>query len=114
MAAEKLNVTMDANNFMDQAMKGIGSLLAGAAVDSAVIYNDTKEMVTFHAYNYTDGLYLVDAMRALVAPGHYGTVAASGTTFKIHPHNKREYEFVVAPGKAYVYKGPGAVQTVGK
>jgi hypothetical protein len=57
-------------------------------------------------------LALTDDSNPLVAPGYYGTVAASGVSFKIHPNNKREAEFVVSPGKAYIYRGPGAVEQV--
>jgi hypothetical protein len=49
---------------------------------------------------------------ALVAPGYYGRVAASGVSFKIHPNNKREAEFIVSPGNAYIYRGPGPVEQV--
>ena len=77
-----------------------------------MIYNDTKDSVTFQVYNYIDVVYWKDAMHALVAPGYYGTVAASGVSFKIHPNNKREAEFLVSPGKAYIYRGPGAVEQV--
>jgi hypothetical protein len=110
--ADKSAVTVDLNQFYEEARKDIGSLLEGARVNGAVIFNATKDNVTFHVYNYIDTVYWVDAMKTLVAPGHYGTVAASGSFFKIHPNNKKEEEFLVVPGKAYVYKGPGALEQV--
>jgi hypothetical protein len=106
------NVTVDLNQFYEQARKDIASLIGGMGVNSAAIFNASKDNVTFHAYNYIDSVHWVDAMRTLVAPGHYGTVAASGNFFKVHPNNKREEEFLVSPGKAYVYKGPGALEQV--
>ncbi len=112
MAEKQSNVTIDANQFYEQARKDIGSLIGAAGVNSAVIFNGTKDNVTFHVYNYIDSVHWVDAMRTLVAPGHYGTVVASGKFFKIHPNNRREEEFLVAPEKAYVYKGPGALEQV--
>jgi hypothetical protein len=48
----------------------------------------------------------------LVASGKHGTVAASGTTFKVHPNQDKGQEFLVEPGKAYVYGGPGDVELV--
>lgn len=112
MADKSSSVTMDANQFYKDAREDLKSLIAGAAVRSAVIFNDTKESVTFFVYNYIDIIYAIDATKALVAPGHYGTVAASGDFYKVHPNQRKEQEFLVAPGKAYIYKGPGAIQEV--
>jgi hypothetical protein len=109
---DKSSVTVDLNQFYTEARKDISSLIGAAAVNGAVIFNDSKDNVTFHVYNYIDTVHWIDAMRTLVAPGHYGTVAASGDFFKIHPNNRKEEEFLVAPKKAYVYKGPGALQEV--
>lgn len=103
---------VDLNTFMDQARSSIGTLLHGAAVRSSVIYNNTKAPVTFYVYNYIDPVYLVSAQKALVAPSYYGIVAASGEYYKIHPNDKKEQEFLVAPGRAYVYHGPGQVEPV--
>lgn len=103
---------VDLNRFLEQARAGIGELLHGAAISSSVIYNDTKEPVTFYVYNYIDPVYYISAQKALVAPGYYGIVAASGKFYKIHPNDKKEEQFLVAPGKAYVYHGPGKVESV--
>ncbi len=100
------------NKFYDVARKDIASLIGSAAVDSAVIYNDTEQDITFYAYNYIDNVYWVSAMKARVAPGNHGEVAASGKFFKIHPNDKKDEEFLVAPKKAYVYHGPGKLETV--
>jgi hypothetical protein len=103
---------VDLNKFVEQARSGIGELLHGAAVRSSVIYNNSKAPVTFYVYNYIDIVYLVSAQKALVAPGYYGVVAASGEFYKIHPNDKKEQEFLVAPGRAYVYNGPGQIESV--
>ena len=103
------DVTVDLNKFYKQARGDIASLIGGAGVNAAVIFNNTKDPVTFYVYNYIDTVYWVAAQQSLAAPGHYTTVAASGTTFKIHPNNNKDAQFLVAPHKAYVYNGPGAV-----
>jgi hypothetical protein len=48
MGDEKTNVTMDANKFYSQASKDLKSTIGGAKVDTAIIYNDTKDSVTHH------------------------------------------------------------------
>lgn len=103
--------SIDLNKFHELASKDIAKLIAGAAVDGAVVFNNTNKPVTFHVYNYSDLVNWVPAQKTLVAPGSYGTVAASGVFFKIHPNNNRDEEFLVAPGKAYVYSGPGRLET---
>jgi hypothetical protein len=103
------DVTVDLNKFYKQARGDIAALIGGAGVNAAVIFNNTKDPVTFYVYNYIDTVYLIPAQQTLVAPGHYGTVAASGTTFKINPNKNKDAQFLVAPHKAYVYNGPGAV-----
>jgi hypothetical protein len=58
---------LDVNKFVEQARVGIGALLHGAGVESSVIYNNTKALVTFYVYNYIDIVYLIcpeDAGRA--------------------------------------------------
>lgn len=97
----------DINKFYDQASKDIGALISGAAVGSAVIFNGTSQPVTFYVYNYIDTAYWVPAQKTLIASGKYGPVAASGNTFKVHPNNNHDHEFLVEPGAAYVYGGPG-------
>jgi len=79
-----------------------------------LIVNGSKAPVTFFVYNYVDSIHWVSAMKVLVAPGKTGVAVASGAFFKIHPNDKQEQEFLVAPGKAYVYHGPGDVDTVEK
>ena len=102
--------TIDLNKFYKLASKDIGKLIAGAAVDGAVVFNNSNKAVTFHVYNYSDLVNWVPAQKTLVGPGAYGTVAASGVFFKIHPNNNKDEEFLVAPGKAYVYSGPGRLE----
>jgi hypothetical protein len=103
------DITVDLNKFYKQSRGDIASLIGGAGVNAAVIFNNTKDPVTFYVYNYIDTVYLIPAQQTLVAPGHYGTVAASGVTFKINPNKNKDAQFLVAPKKAYVYNGPGAV-----
>lgn len=100
------------NEFYRQVEGGIGKLIGGARVDSAVIFNDTESPVTFYVYNYVDSVYWVSAQKCLVAPGTFGVVAASGAFFKIHPNDDKAQEFLVAPSKAYVYRGPGHVEPI--
>ena len=102
------DIKMDVNKFYKVARGDIKSLIKGAGVGSAVIYNDTKQDVVFYVYNYIDIVYAVDAMHTKVAAGYYGTVAASGTQFKINPDKNVDNQFTVEPGKAYVYEGPGS------
>ncbi|MBM3526599.1 MAG: hypothetical protein FJX62_00770 [Alphaproteobacteria bacterium] len=111
MGAE-VKAKVDLNKFYDQASKDIGGLIQGAAVNGAVIYNNTDKNVTFDVYNYIDSVNWIPAQKTLVAPGFYGTVVASGKFFKVHPNNNKNEEFLVAPHKAYVYDGPGKLQTV--
>jgi hypothetical protein len=106
---EEMRCSPNANNFYEQASQDIKALIGGMEVGKAVIFNDTKDTVTFWAYNYIDIIFLVEAMKALVQPGSYGTVAASGVTFKIDPNKNKDHEFLVSPGQTYIYRGPGAL-----
>jgi hypothetical protein len=108
----KLDAKVDLNKFYEVARKDIAKLIQGAAVNAAVIYNNSGEDVTFYVYNYIDTVYWIEAQKTLIADGHHGTVAASGQFFKIHPNSKDNQEFLVAPHKAYVYNGPGKVDMV--
>lgn len=110
--AQNVELSGDVNTFYKDAREDISKLIAGASVDSAVVFNNTKEPVTFYVYNYIDTVYWVSAQRTLVAPGRYGTVVASGKFFKVHPNDNKDLEFLVAPGKAYVYNGPGSINEV--
>lgn len=105
-----LDAKVDLNQFYELARKDIGSLIGAAGINAAVIFNDTASPVTFYVYNYIDTVYWVSAQKVLVAPRTYGTVAASGAFFKIHPNDHAKEEFLVAPNKAYVYAGPGNVK----
>jgi hypothetical protein len=108
----ELKVKGDLNKFYRDAREDLGKLIQGAGVGSAVIFNDTDQPITFFVYNYSDTVYWVSAQRTLVAPQHHGTVAASGSFFKVHPDDRKEEEFLVVPGKAYVYHGPGQLEAV--
>jgi hypothetical protein len=55
------NVQVDLNKFYDIASTDIRSLIAGAAVGSAVIFNAASKPVTFYVYNYIDTVYWVPA-----------------------------------------------------
>ena len=107
-----LDAKMNVNKFYDTARQDIGKLISGAAIGSAVIYNDSGKEVTFNVYNYIDTVYLIPAQKTLVASGYYGSVAASGKAFKILPNGDKSAEFLATPGNAYVYKGRGKVETV--
>lgn len=98
--------------FYRLAREDIKALLKDAAVGSAVVFNHSDSPVTFYVYNYIDTVYLVSAQRTRVAPKKYGAVVASGSHFKIHPDDNKNHEFMVSPGKAYVYNGPGDVDAL--
>lgn len=105
------NVDVDVNKTIDQVMAAIREIApAGAALHEAVIGNATGGMVTFNTYNYVDNVYWVDAAHPKCAPGHAVRVAASGQFFKIHPNGNKDEEYLVAPGKRYVYEGPGKMK----
>lgn len=111
-ALENVKASVNLNKFYDQASHDLERLLNGAAVGSAVIFNATSQPITFYAYNYVDTVYWVSAQKTLVAPDKSGTVAASGNFFKIHPNDHKGEEFLVRPGKAYVYRGPGDLEAL--
>ena len=102
-----VNVKDELNDFYVRVKGGVSNLIGGAAADSAVIFNATGEPVTFFAYNYVDTVYWIPAQKTFVPSGKYGTVAASGEHFKIHPNDNENEEYLVEPGKAYVYAGRG-------
>lgn len=100
---------MDLKEFIDIVCTNIRKIFDLMPVNSAVIYNNTDKPVTFFVYNFIDSVYWISAQRTHIAPGTYGSVAASGAFFKIHPNDNRDHEFLVAPHNAYVYSGPGRV-----
>lgn len=110
--AVELDATLNLNDFYDTARTDIALLIGGAEVKAAAIFNSSGQDVTFSVYNYTDVVNWVPAQRALVANDFSGIVAASGVLFKIHPNNDKGAEFIVAPGKAYVFHGPGKIEEV--
>ncbi|MDB4778095.1 hypothetical protein OAG68_01435 [bacterium] len=105
-----VDAKMDINEFYKDVRGDIGKLLN--SVNEAAIYNDSGKEVTFYVYNYSDGVHWIPACDVKVAPGYFGSVAASGTVFKIDPDNNKDNEFLVAPEKGYVFKGPGKVEKV--
>lgn len=107
-----IEASVDLNKFYESASKDIAAMIGGSAIEAAVIFNASPKPVTFVVYNYVDTVYLVPAQKVLVAPNKYGTVAASGKFFKIHPDGSAGQEFLVAPKTAYVYAGPGDVEQV--
>ncbi|MBI6629932.1 hypothetical protein [Pontibaca salina] len=112
MSIDLSNVSGDANKFVDQVTKGIGDIAQQLKVNKALVFNHTDKPVNFYVYNYADNLYWISAMHTLVAPGKVGAVAASGVSFKVHPGDNTEHQFLVEPGKAYLYHGPGSVEEV--
>jgi len=108
----QLDASIDLNQFYELAREDISKLIGGAAVKAAVIFNASGKDVTFYVYNYIDTVYWVDAQHTLIANEHFGTVAASGAFFKIHPDKNKDEEFLVEPGYAYVYTGPGKLEKV--
>jgi hypothetical protein len=109
---ELKNLKGDANKFVDQIYNGVGVVADQLKVNNAIIYNYTDSPVNFYVYNYSDTVYWVSAMHTLVAPEKAGAVAASGVTFKIHPNDNKDQEFLVEPHKAYIYFGPGDVMEI--
>ena len=107
-ANANLNAELDVNHFVDQA----SDLLAHAGVNTALIYNNSGKLVTFEVYNYIDNVNWVPAQKTLIADHYCGSVAASGSFFKIHPNGNSAEEFLVAPHKAYIYDGPGKLRKV--
>lgn len=107
-----IEAQMDVNKFYELARHDLASLIGGAGVHSAVIFNDSGHDVTFNVYNYVDILYAIPAQTTRVASSFCGRVAASGVEIKVHPNGDRNSEFLVRPGKAYVYFGPGKVKEV--
>lgn len=103
---------IDINKFYDVARKDLGSLIKGASINSATIYNDSGSDVTFYVYNYIDIVHWVSAQKAFIANGYYGNVAASGKSFKVHPNGNKDHEYLVDPNRAYVYRGPGKWELV--
>lgn len=111
---DEAQITGDLNKLSDQIVDLVKGAITGLRVDQALIVNDTRAPVTFYVYNYADSVYWVSAMKAKIAPQKSGMVAASGVFFKIHPNDDKSNEFLVAPGKAYVYRGAGDVSVLGK
>lgn len=107
-----VNLKGNLEKFYKQVEGGIGKLLDGARVNSAVVFNNTDKPVTFYVYNYIDSVFWISAMKTLVAPGAHGEVAASGAFFKVHPNDNTNEEFLVAPHNAYVFSGPGNIEKV--
>ena len=105
-----LEANLDINKFYETARKDIKSLLT--SVNGAAIYNASGSNVTFYVYNYSDGVNLIEAHHFLVAPDYYGTAAASGKFYKVMPNKNKDEEFLVAPNKAYIYRGPGKIEEV--
>lgn len=102
----------DVNKFVDQLRDGVAGIADQLKIGKAIIFNNTDKPVNFYVYNYADTVYWVSAMHVLVAPGKAGAVSASGVSFKIHPNDNKDQEFLVDPKKAYVYNGPGDVEEV--
>ncbi|WP_417552675.1 hypothetical protein [Marinomonas fungiae] len=107
-----MSTKIDINKFYELAREDISKLIDGAAVNSSAIFNASGEDVNFAVYNYIDVFYEIPAQEGLVAKDYYGTVAASGTHFKVNPNKVVAHQFLVKPGKAYVYRGPGKLEEI--
>ena len=70
--------------------------------------------IRFYVYNYSDIFYAIPAHEVTVARGWSGEIAASGKSFKVRPNNQANAEFIVTPGKAYIYYGVGKVKSKSK
>ncbi|MBL4906692.1 MAG: hypothetical protein JKX94_04510 [Sneathiella sp.] len=108
----EVEISVNLNDFYDVARNDIASLIGGAAVKAAAIFNASGRDVSFSVYNYADTVNWVPAQKTLIADAHRGSVAASGVLFKIHPNSNKDAEFLVAPGKAYIFHGQGKVEEV--
>lgn len=109
-----VNVKGNVNKFVDQVRSATGEIADQLKINKSVVINATDKPVNFYVYNYVDNVYWISAMHTLVAPGKVGAVMASGKAFKVHPDDKKEQEFLVTPGKAYVYRGPGDIEEVAR
>lgn len=112
MVDASIDIKGNLNKFTDQVKSGIGDIAQQLKVNKAAVLNATDKPVNFYVYNYIDNAYWISAMHALVAPGKVTALMASGVAFKVHPNDVKNHEFLVTPGKAYIYKGPGDVEEV--
>jgi hypothetical protein len=109
---DALKLKGDVNKFVDQIRSGVGDISQQLKVNKSLILNNTSEPVNFYVYNYVDNAYWISAMHSLAAPNKAVAVAASGVAFKIHPNDNKQQEFLVDPGRAYIYNGPGDITPV--
>lgn len=103
-----MDVKLDGNQVASQLIDLLHEGVRQARVNEAVVGNGTGSTIKLSVYNYIDTVYLVAAQTVNVAPGKAGRVAASGDVFKIHVNDNKSEEYLVAPGKAYLYQGLGA------
>lgn len=108
------NVEVKVNELHDQLRKDVGEVAQALKIGKAAILNATSKPVNFYVYNYVDSAYWISAMHTLVAPGKVGAVMASGAAFKVHPDDNKTHEFLVTPGRAYIYRGPGDIDEMNK
>ena len=104
------NANVDANKALDQIAQAWPEFKKTLGIGEAAIWNLSGKTVEVRVYNYIDVVYWIPAMKTLVAEGKVGKVAASGSRFKVHIHDE---EYLVQPGRAYVYQGPGSFEEKG-
>lgn len=112
MATKDISLEGNLNTLVTQIRSGVGDIAKSLEIGKAVILNNSGKPVNFYVYNYIDTVFWVSAMHTLVASGKPGIVSASGKAFKIHPNDNANQEFLVEPGKAYIYNGPGDIDPV--
>lgn len=103
-----INGKVDLNEFAKQA----GSAAKGLDAGTALLYNASKSSVQFYCYNGGDFIQAIPYSKPTIASGYAGTIAAGGSNFKVFADNKGDAEFLVKPGRAYIFHGKGAVEEV--
>ncbi|KAB1071353.1 hypothetical protein F6U93_01100 [Tamlana haliotis] len=109
MKSESLGNIISAHDFYNLTNEDIEKLTSGISKSSAIIFNDTGKPVDFYVYNYMDAMCWIPAQNTTIDHGNFGTMTTFGKYFKIHPDKNEVYEFLVAPNRAYIYKGPGTL-----
>lgn len=102
-----VGVNVDANQIFN-------TIWSGLTVNEVAIVNQSNKNIRFYVYNFSDIIYAIPAHELTVARGWSGEIAASGKTFKVRPNNQANAEFIVTPGKAYIYYGVGKVKSKAK
>lgn len=102
----------DLTEMHDALKKDIRDIVSSMRTGVARIFNGSGQTVVFYVYNYIDTVYWVSAQHTMVASGKAGDVSASGDRYKVHPNDNHKAEFLVEPGKVYLYRGEGDVEQI--